>query len=38
MNTHDTIHAIGFILIVMGIPFIGALLIDYIANRFKNLK
>ena len=38
MTTHDILHSVAFIIIAMGIPFVGALLINYVANRFKNLK
>lgn len=38
MTNHDILHSLAFIVIAIGIPFIGALLIDYVANRFKNLK
>lgn len=38
MTNHDILHLVAFILIAIGIPFIGAVLINYVANRFKNLK
>lgn len=38
MTNHDILHLVAFILIAIGVPFLGALLIDYTAKRFKNLK
>lgn len=37
MTTHDIIHSVVFIVIAIGVPFLGAVLIDYVAKRFKRL-
>lgn len=37
MTSNDILMLCTFIIIVMGIPFLGAVLIDYVAKRFKRL-